>query len=87
MKEFTKIVKPELKKINLDYTDNIKKINIKNDTYFTSYIFNSNLIPKNTFTNLSSFLIFRISNTSIDTNPKQMNHTKMHQIYPEHDDE
>lgn len=87
MKEFTEIVKPELKKINLDYTDNTKKVNINNDTYFTSYTFNSNLIPKNTFTNLSSFLIFRISNTSIDTNPKQMNHTKMHQKHPDHDND
>ena len=87
MKEFTEIVKPELKKINIDYTDNAKKFNVKKTTYHTEHTFNSNFIPKNTFTNLSSFLIFRISNTTIDINPKQMNHVKMHTKHPEYDDE
>jgi hypothetical protein len=86
MKDFTEIIKPELKKINLDYTDTAK-VDVKNDTYHTKYTFNSNIIPKNTFTNLSTVLLFRISNTYIDNNPKQMHHTIMHTVYPEHDEE
>ena len=86
MKDFTEIIKPELEKMFIDYTD-ITKVNVKNDTYKTEYTFNSNIIPKNTFTNLSSFLLFRISNTSTYNNPKQMSHIKMHTKYPEYDEE
>jgi len=77
MKDFTEIIKPELEKMFIDYTDTSKvdvKVDVKNNPYHTEYNFNSNIIPKNTFTNLSSFLLFRISNTSTDTNPKQMHH-------------
>jgi hypothetical protein len=79
IKDFTEIIKPELEKMFIDYTDTAK-VDVKNDTYHTEYTFNSNIIPKNTFTNLSSFLLFRISNTTTDTNPKQMSHTKMHTV-------
>lgn len=77
MTDFTDIIKPDLEKIFIEYTDTAK-VDVKNDTYHTEYIFNSNIIPKNTFTNLSSFLVFRISNTTTDENPKHMSHIQTH---------
>jgi hypothetical protein len=75
MKGFTEIIKPELKKMFIDYTDPVK-VNVKNNKYNNEYNFNSNIIPKNTFTNLSSFLLFRISNTTTDIIPEKISHTK-----------
>lgn len=72
MNEFTQEIKPEIKKLNIDYVGNTPKIDTFKWDDINRYSFKSNFIPKNTFTNISTFLVFRISNTSTEESPKRM---------------
>ena len=76
MKEFTEQIKPELEKMFIDYTENTKEISTDCNDYIIKHKFASNFIPKNTFTQISNFLVFRISNTNTNkvTNPDVMAH-------------
>lgn len=66
MNEFVTHAKSELKKINIDYVDITDKDVKVQKSFFRGifYTINSNIIPKNTFTKFSTYLIFRISNTT-----------------------
>jgi hypothetical protein len=73
MKHFTEDIKSEVKKLDINYTENPKVLINKVSTN-TEYLFDSNFISKNTFTNISSFLVFRISNTKHEENPEIIKH-------------
>ena len=74
MKDFTEQIKPEIKKLNIDYTDNTTDILINKTHSTIEHLFDSNFIPKNTFTNISNFLVFRISNTKTEENKNIISH-------------
>lgn len=75
MDEFAKIAEPTIKELGLDYTNEKDKIFEKDYLCSTEYKFLSDVIPKNTFTNIDTFLVFRISNLTENIFPvKSMRH-------------
>lgn len=72
MEIFKEIIVPELKKINVNYTDKINNIVTiipeKNKDYYREYQFFSDSIPKNTFTTFSGAIIIRVSNILSENN-------------------
>jgi len=73
MKHFTEDIKSEVKKLDINYTET-PKILVNKTSTVTEYLFDSNFIPKNTFTNISNFLVFRISNTKHEEKPEIIDH-------------
>ena len=66
MIEFTNNIESKIKELGINYCDNDKKNEILKKDLMCSqeYKFFSNVIPKNTFTNIDNFLVFRISNVT-----------------------
>ena len=71
MYECAKIAESNIKKLGLDYTNEKGKIFEKLYFCSTEYKFLSDVIPKNTFTNIDNFLVFRISNLTENITPAQ----------------
>ena len=79
MNEFAKFAEPTIKELCLDYTNEKDKIFEKDYLCSTEYKFLSDVIPKNTFTNIDTFLVFRISNSTENIIPiKSMSHLSSH---------
>lgn len=74
MKLFTENIKSEVKKLDINYSET-PKVLVNNMSRCAEYLFDSNFIPKNTFTNISNFLVFRISNTKYEEKPKIIEHS------------
>lgn len=75
MDEFVKFVEPSIKELGLDYTNEKDKIFEKDYSFSKEYKFLSDVIPKNTFTKINTFLVFRISNLTENICPvKSMSH-------------
>jgi hypothetical protein len=71
MYEFAKIAEPNIKELGLDYTNKKGKIFENRYLSLTEYKFPVDVIPKNTFTNIATFLVFRISNSTENITPAQ----------------
>jgi len=71
MKEFTKFVEPKINNLGLKFNENTKIKIDKSCMCIEKYIFWSNFIPKNSFTNVGDSMVFRISNNNTTDNTEQ----------------
>lgn len=79
IKNLTEKFTPVVKKLDITHVDTPKNIVINKGEYDKFYKFPSNIIPKNTFTDIGSFLIFRISNTT-EESTKNINEITHHTV-------
>ena len=71
MKNFVNTMKPKINELGIEYTDKPNKIFTTDYTWAKLYEFWSNIIPKNTFTNIGNSLVFRISDDITEDNVKE----------------
>jgi hypothetical protein len=70
MKNFANNMKPKINELGIEYTDETDKIFTTDYMCSKRYKFWSNVIPKNTFTNIGNSLVFRISDDITEDNVK-----------------
>ena len=70
MKNLVNNMKPKINELGIEYTDETDKIFTTDYICSKQYKFWSNVIPKNTFTNIGNSLVFRISDDITEDNVK-----------------
>jgi hypothetical protein len=70
MKNLVNNMKPKINELGIEYTNKTDKIFTTDYICSKQYKFWSNVIPKNTFTNIGNFLVFRISDDITVSNNK-----------------
>jgi hypothetical protein len=82
MKNLVCNMEQKINELGIKYTDKTTKILTTEYTCSKMYKYWSNVIPKNTFTNIGTSLVFRISNNMIEDNQqiKSMEHTSTYYL-------